>query len=81
MNETIWANWEATSGAESPHIFNWWEWELAQQFVADKEVASMVFYTHGINQKRLDVATLTKDELAGVNRAWIDANKHELGLE
>lgn len=81
MNDTVWANWEVNYGAERPRIFNWWEWELVQQFVADKAVASIVFYAHGINQKRLDVATLTEDELVGVTRAWIDAKKRELGLD
>jgi hypothetical protein len=88
-NITIFANWEVNYGAELPKFFNWWEVELAQKFVLDKDVESIIFYTTGLTDtvggiahetKRIDIATLTKEKFANVNCQWIDERMKEQGV-
>lgn len=74
-------------GAEVPKLFDLWEWELAQKFVKEMDVTSIVFYATGVTESvngrahdtgRLYEETLTKDDMAGVSKEWIEERRKRL---
>ena len=74
-------------GAEVPKLFDWWEWKLAQKFVKEMDVTSIVFYATGMTEAvngrahdtgRLYEETLTKDDLASVSKEWIEERRKRL---
>lgn len=80
--------WEINyRGADSPKLFDWWAWEQAQKFANEVDTTTTVFYATGMTDTvngraygtgRLYEETLTKDELAGVSREWIEERRRRL---
>ena len=87
-NISVHEGWEIKyRGAEQPKLFDWYAWELAQKFVNDVEVTSIVFYAEGMSEPasgrphttgRLYEETLSKDDLAGVSREWIEERRKRI---
>ncbi len=74
-------------GSDTPKLFDWWAWELAQKFVSEVDVISIGFYATGITDPvngraydtgRLYEETLTKDDLAGVSMKWIEERRKRI---
>ncbi|HEX7721134.1 MAG TPA: hypothetical protein VF397_03185 [Pyrinomonadaceae bacterium] len=85
---SIFLHWEIKH-AENTETLDWWALELAQKFVAENEVTSIVFYLDGLKDvvkgigrdiARQDVASFTKEEFATITMEWVDATRKELHL-
>jgi hypothetical protein len=83
----IWEIKYRESGEERVKLFDWWAWELAQRFVNEVDLLSIVFYATGLTEPvngrahdigRLCEETLTKEDIARVSMKWIEERRKRL---